>query len=194
MLSFNSDYNSVNIITIPNVLTKEECEIIIDYANKQKKIIAKVGNNSLKKQIRSNNIVWLSSSKDKSLSWLFHKVAKTIVEVNNKIYNFHIIGLTEDFQFTEYCKIDDHYNFHTDCGGTNVRKISASIQLSDSKDYEGCNLEFAHLIDIPENQIEQNRNQGSMIIFPSYLTHKVTPLKSGKRYSLVIWVGGDNFK
>lgn len=193
MISFENDYNSVSVITLPNVFTKEECEIIIDYANKQKKLTAKIGHNKVNKDHRSNNIVWLSSNKDFSLHWVFKKVAESIYKINKEVYNFHIIGLTEDFQFTEYCEIDDHYKWHTDCGGANVRKISASIQLSDSKDYEGCDLEFSHLTNTPSEEKEKHREQGSMIIFPSYLAHRVTPLKSGKRYSLVIWVGGNKF-
>ena len=205
MLSFENDLNSIQILTLPNFLTKEECEIIIDYANKQKKVIAKVGLNTLDKETRSNNIGWLSVSRDKSLGWLFNKIASVIYKSNKDVYNFHIIGLTEDIQFTEYCEIDDHYKWHTDCGGSNVRKISASIQLSDPKDYEGCELEFAHYphidetkkeTDISKLQKEQSniaKQQGSIIIFPSYLTHRVTQLKSGKRYSLVVWVGGNKF-
>ncbi len=194
MLSFKNDLNSVNIIAIPNVLTKEECEIIIDYASKQKKLKAKIGGNLLNTEYRSNEIVWLSLSRDHSLNWLFKKIAKNIIEVNEKIYNFHIVGLTEDLQFTEYSKIDDHYDWHTDCGGSNVRKISVSLQLSDPKDYEGCELEFAHLKMEDEISKKNRKEQGTMVIFPSYLAHRITSLKSGKRYSLVVWVGGDNFK
>lgn len=193
MLSFENDYNSVQIVNIPNVLTKEECEIIIDYANKQKKIIAKIGNNSLDKNVRKNNIVWLNLSKDISLGWLFRKIAQTIYDTNKNVYNFHIIGLTEDFQFTEYSEVDDQYKWHTDCGGSNVRKISATIQLSDPKDYEGCDLEFSHLPNENKKDNDVSKQQGTIVIFPSYLAHRVTPLKSGKRYSLVIWVGGNKF-
>jgi PKHD-type hydroxylase len=193
MISFESDHNSVSVLTLPDVLTKEECEILIDYANKQKKITAKIGTNTLSKEVRSNNLVWLNLSKDQSLNWLFAKIADAIIKVNKDVYKFHLIGLTEDLQFTEYCKINDHYNWHLDSGASNVRKISASIQLSDSEDYEDCDLEFAHLENRTDEERKASRKQGAMIIFPSYLTHKVTPLKSGKRYSLVIWVGGNNF-
>ena len=195
MLSFENDFNSVQFLNMPNFLTKEECEIIIDYANKQKKIAAKIGINTLDSKTRSNNISWLSMTKDRSLGWLYNKIAKAVYEANKNVYNFHIIGLTEDIQFTEYCEIDDHYKWHTDCGGANVRKISLSIQLSDPKDYEGCELQFAHIHndDADKKNDDATKQQGSIIIFPSYLTHRVTPLKSGKRYSLVNWIGGNKF-
>jgi PKHD-type hydroxylase len=71
-----------------------------------------------------------------------------------------------------------------------VRKLSMSIQLSDPKDYKGSQLQFW------ETQKDKNfpNSQGTAIIFPSYMLHRVTPLLSGTRYSLVTWVGGPNFK
>jgi PKHD-type hydroxylase len=35
---------------------------------------------------------------------------------------------------------------------------------------------------------------GSVVIFPSFIFHKVMPITSGVRYSLVNWIVGDNFK
>ena len=35
--------------------------------------------------------------------------------------------------------------------------------------------------------------QGQGVIFPSYIAHRVRPLKSGKRVSLVAWLIGDDF-
>jgi PKHD-type hydroxylase len=43
-------------------------------------------------------------------------------------------------------------------------------------------------------QIEIEQKKGRLIIFPSYLLHKVTPIKSGTRRSLVTWVNGPHFK
>ena len=33
-----------------------------------------------------------------------------------------------------------------------------------------------------------------MIIFPTYMVHRVKPLKSGTRYSLVGWIGGPHYR
>ena len=38
------------------------------------------------------------------------------------------------------------------------------------------------------------RPQGSIIVFPSYVYHQVTPVTSGTRYSLVLWSLGQPFK
>ena len=38
------------------------------------------------------------------------------------------------------------------------------------------------------------REQGQIIVFPSYTLHEVTPITKGTRYSLVSWVSGPSFK
>ena len=38
------------------------------------------------------------------------------------------------------------------------------------------------------------KKQGTIIGFPSYVLHEVTPVTSGVRYSLVGWAQGPKFK
>ena len=74
-----------------------------------------------------------------------------------------------------------------------VRKISVSALLNDR--YEGGELAFRYLNDQAE-LVEQRLacKQGDVIIFPSYLDHKVYPVTKGIRYSVVAWFGGPPFK
>lgn len=193
-IPFELDQNS-NLITVTkNLFTKEECEIIIDYCNKKQKKIAQISTERIiNKHIRKNKIVWINIE-DISLTWAIKRISDYVYRINKENYNFDIYGLTEDIQFTEYSEIDDHYDWHTDCSqGNIVRKLSFSIQLSDSKDYEGCEIQFNYN-EKSENKNDDAKQQGSAISFPSYMSHQVTPLISGKRYSLVVWVGGPNFK
>lgn len=192
-MPFENDFASSQIRITKNFLTKEECEIIIDYGNKKNKQIASIGNNSINKKIRKNKLVWFGS-KDASLAWLYKKIISLVYEQNQNHYKFDLYGLTEDLQFTIYDTIDDHYKWHCDSGAGIVRKLSLSIQLSDPKDYEGCELQFIESLDNEDSNKDILKQQGNLVIFPSYVPHKVTPLISGKRYSLVTWIGGPNFK
>ena len=70
------------------------------------------------------------------------------------------------------------------------RKLSISIQLSDPAGYSGSELE----ISVNGVPIIAPRDQGTLIAFPSFVLHKVTPLLVGKRYSLVAWVHGPKWK
>ena len=80
----------------------------------------------------------------------------------------------------------------------NVRKLSVTISLTDSETYEGGNLKF----DWGEHaetksrfhECTEIRPRGSIIVFPSYYYHQVTPVTKGTRYSLVIWYYGKPFR
>ena len=87
------------------------------------------------------------------------------------------------------------YKWHTDCGSkeTSLRKLTAIIQLSDETKYEGGNLEFGITDETGENNYTAPRTRGSITIFPSFLSHRVTPITKGRRYSLITWMLGDCF-
>lgn len=78
-----------------------------------------------------------------------------------------------------------------------VRKISITINLSNENDYDGGLLKFdfgEHSAHDQFHLCEEISPRGSMIVFPSYLPHCVTPVTSGTRYSLVMWCLGRPFK
>ena len=74
-----------------------------------------------------------------------------------------------------------------------VRKISMTLNLTDPDTYEGGNLKFdlgPHAKGDRIKICDDSRLQGSLIIFPSFTYHCVTPVTSGTRYSLVLWCLG----
>jgi len=78
-----------------------------------------------------------------------------------------------------------------------LRKISMTVNLNVPGDYDGGNLKFdfgQHTDGAQFYECEEIRPQGSIIIFPSFLDHCVTPVTSGTRYSLVLWCVGDPYK
>ena len=71
-----------------------------------------------------------------------------------------------------------------------VRKISMTVNLTNPDNYAGGNLKFdlgAHAGKKRFKVCEEIRPQGSIIIFPSFTYHCVTPVTRGTRYSLVLW-------
>ncbi|NCW90449.1 MAG: 2OG-Fe(II) oxygenase, partial [Rhodocyclales bacterium] len=105
--------------------------------------------------------------------------------VNNHVhlkgYDFTQIG---NYQFTEY-KEGEYYHWHTDSEPNTIysnRLCSMVIQLND--EYDGGNLELK----IEENEIELERGKGNLYLFYSNITHRVTPIIKGTRYSLVSWI------
>ncbi len=70
------------------------------------------------------------------------------------------------------------------------RKLSLSLQLSDPARYQGCDLELSY----GDGVQQAPRSRGTVIAFPSYVLHRVTPIASGTRKSLVIWASGPDFR
>jgi hypothetical protein len=71
-----------------------------------------------------------------------------------------------------------------------VRKISMTVNLTKPENYAGGNLKFdlgAHAGKKRFKVCEEIRPTGSIIIFPSFTYHCVTPVTRGTRYSLVLW-------
>ena len=173
-----------------NALTPEECNYIINYANQYQKIQGVTFNeNPLDKNVRNCNIVWLNYLDE--LEWLTKKLEKYVITLNNDYFKFNLYGFCEAMQFTEYIAPSGHYVKHVDRGvGIPARKLSLVLQLSDPNTYEGGNLEL-HTANQP---VIAPKEQGKLIVFPSYTLHAVSPITKGTRYSLVMWVTGAPFK
>ena len=123
--------------------------------------------------------------------WLFDKVTALIGDANNVRYGFELAGLFEPLQVAEY-REGAFFRWHKDhgAGPHTIRKLSITVQLSDPGDYEGGNMEFIHSPDLET----ADRSRGTAVVFPSYVMHRVTPVTSGVRRSLVAWVSGPPFR
>lgn len=111
----------------------------------------------------------------------------------NRFFNVEIRDLF-DIQFTEYRASEGgHYDWHHDVNfGEDKpydRKLSVVIQLSNPEEYEGGQFSFDN-----NDQIEGLPERGSVLVFPSYRLHKVTPVTSGIRKSLVSWIEGPRWR
>jgi PKHD-type hydroxylase len=71
------------------------------------------------------------------------------------------------------------------------RKISITIQMSESDEYAGGDLE---LWTGGKESIKAPRGKGVAVLFPSYILHRVSPVTDGIRKSLVLWVGGSHYR
>ena len=77
-----------------------------------------------------------------------------------------------------------------------VRKLSMTINLNKPGEYDGGNLKFdfgPHATGKRFHEVTEIRPQGSIIVFPSFTYHQVTPVTRGTRYSLVLWSLGQPF-
>jgi len=142
---------------------------------------------------RNSKVVWLKEP------WIISKILPFIKTANkNAGWNF-VIEDCEAVQFTIYEK-GQYYGWHSDCGiktdeDGKIRKLSASILLNDSSEFEGGELEFCHYTKPNQEHMVLSTKKilnttGSMVVFPSFVFHRVKPVTKGVRYSLVVWLRG----
>jgi len=175
----------------PNIFTDEECDRIIKLSDALPEIEGTIGfgdNSRVEATIRESSLKCLTLEPDSK--WVFQRVHNAISEVN-KLFKYDIYGFNV-IQVARY-GAGDHYNtWHNDLGRgqTSLRKLSISVQLSAPEDYDGGKLEFQGVKD----EAQQSKERGTTIVFPTYLTHRVTPVTRGVRWSLVVWVKGPPFR
>ena len=193
-----------------SALTPKFCDDVIKYGLQKKDAIARTGgygNKKLTKQDvlnlkrkRNSDLVWLNDN------WIYKEIHPFVVEANKKAgWNFHW-DWSESCQFTKY-KLNQYYAWHCDSFnkiGSNgkIRKLSMTCQLTDGSEYQGGELEFDFRNYDPPQRDESKHlikckeilPKGSIIVFPSFVWHRVKPVTKGVRYSLVVWNQGFPFK
>lgn len=143
---------------------------------------------------RISTIRWFYGPENKDIVDLFMHYA---VAGNRESFGFDISVGAHEFQFTEYHgdtkgKYDWHHDVWWENPRAHDRKLSVVIQLSDRSAYEGGEFQFR----MPHNSnlLDGFKHKGSVLVFPSFFEHRVTPVTSGTRYSLVTWVDGPKFR
>lgn len=137
---------------------------------------------------RNTKVCWAQPTSYVALLLFSH-----ILHANQKAGWLFDVDQIEPPQLGEY-SVGGHYDWHNDepfyarKGNNLQRKLSISLFLSDPESYEGGDFLFEG------SDTPLTRKQGSVIVFPSGVIHKVTPVTSGVRYSAVAWATGPYFK
>ena len=167
----------------------EYCDLILNPLDWSKKESGKIGG-SLEKfgdekvEYRNTDLIWLDQLTPIGC------ILKGYVDAANKFagWNYDYHGM-ETVQIGRY-KESGHYSWHRDVSipmNNCQRKLSIVVLLNDPSEFEGGKLEFR---DVPAPDLKK----GSIVVFPSFLEHRVTPVISGVRYTAVSWAVGPTFK
>lgn len=191
-----------------NALTPRFCDEILQYGKNHQEQIALTGGAFNKEKLskkeiknikkkRNSHIVWMNDK------WIYKEILPYVIEANkNAGWNFNF-DWSEACQFTKYSP-GQYYGWHCDSWEVpynqpnslelhgKIRKLSVTCSLSHPSEYEGGELEFN--FNNPEKSKKQNIRKcieilprGSIVVFPSFVWHRVCPVKKGTRYSLVVW-------
>ena len=155
-----------------------------------------VNKNSLSERnpnIRISKQAWIE---DLSFCKYFFDIGQKVNE--DCKWNFDIKGI-EPIQYGIYSD-GGKYDWHVDQGsklliGGSIRKISMTLFMNNPDEYEGgeFDLELSHPERKPRYQTFKLK-KGSAIFFQSDVWHRVRPVSSGMRKSLVAWYSGPPFR
>ena len=178
--------------------SKSFCEKIMNIGYQKKLELAKIQDGN---QVNRKSHVTFIQDKD-----IESEVTKVVNEANvTTKWNF-LLREFEPLQYTIY-NVRDHYDWHIDShtkpykNGL-IRKLSFTICLNDNElennNYTGGDFEIC----LPHPYHNKNKyfrfrkvfKQGTIIVFPSHIWHKVHPITSGTRKVLVGWVVGKSFE
>ena len=172
-------------------LSHEICQKLINLGKgnwNQAKVIDKQFNDA-----RKSDIVWINER------WVYDLITPYMSTANEDAGLKYNIVSVQNCQITRYNK-DGFYTWHIDGMGShnevrnepdnkflhgNTRKLSMSIVLNSN--FEGGDLEL-YMDEVPRLE------EGSIIVFPSFMEHRVAPVIKGIRYSLVTWFLGPPFR
>jgi len=185
----------------PGFLSPAECEWFIANVNQRYMgsagQVGGLGPNGTVKTERRKAIGTSVAKTDTAFNWVLERTLDFARRKNLEYWQYKIPSnldskLIEDMHFVMYNgSLGGFYDWHSDtavAGSRSLRKISAVLILSNPANYTGGNF----LVKPEDKEIPLPRDQGSLILFPSFVLHKVEPVTSGYRHSIVMQVGGYN--
>jgi PKHD-type hydroxylase len=171
----------------PNAISKKQCELILeeaDWSKEHEGEFMRNGQSVSNEDIRTTKVTFMPTHSTVACILNTH-----LLNINAYQWRYDIHRI-QDIQIGHYQE-GGHYDWHVDVtvpDENNIqRKLSAVLMLSDPNDYEGGLLEIKD-IEMPKLQ------QGTLIVFPSFMKHRVTKVTKGNRFTAVAWAVGPAFR
>lgn len=169
--------------------SSEECDSILQLGELAEFKKAAIGDGVTDDKVRNTKIVWIEPSPD--TYWVFDRMNELCGKINFDKFQLDLKQF-DGFQYTKY-EVDSHYDWHIDTinNPTNglFRKLSFVLMLTDPSEFEGGDL----LLNSDGNVDHCHKvtfNKGDLAVFYSHIPHKVTPVTTGTRVTLVTWARG----
>ena len=139
----------------------------------------KIKDDKVDHSVRNTKIAWVHPGKN--THWLFDRA----IMVFKSALPFNAL---QSMQYTVYHGTEkSHYTWHRDIGtGDKIMRARVNvgiIQLSDPSDYKGGVLQLKQ----EDKIIDVMKMKGMVTTFPIDMLHRVTPVTSGVRKTLIMW-------
>ena len=181
-----------------NIFNTEELTKIINFCDTLDKDTAKTLNSEKNvykenKNVRISEISWINLNLESQ--WFVNVISNTIDYLNQSYYGYELNGF-EPMQYAKYNSKDlGKYDYHMDMelglssdGFPLPRKLSSVLLLSDN--FKGGEFEFGESFRGKNPALKP----GTLIVFPSFMVHRVKPVVEGIRHSITTWCVGPKFK
>lgn len=181
-----------HVLSFKRIFSDEEIQQLrdlLDSEHQQAHIGQIATGKELNNDIRRSKVRFVPEQEYK---WVYDRLWRAAKELN-KLYRFNLTGIKETIQLARYDEDEQgFYCWHKDTSVAWMsRKISISVPLSSTLEFEGGDLQF--MLGNGGEPMTVNQIKGHAICFPSYEQHRVTPVTKGRRYSLVAWIGGPDW-
>ena len=186
-----------------DAFNKDEMQRLEKYLNtlklKKGTTFNKKGEKNTKAKVRKSKVNFIKVNSE--TAWIFEKINFVISNLNDNFFNFDLNGY-DSLQYTVYNSSEKgEYGFHMDtCMGFDLpkdmyetRKLSLTFLLNEPNvNFQGG--EFQMNLGQEGKATTINMKKGDMILFPSFMIHRVKPVTKGIRKSIVAWVTGPKFR
>ncbi len=181
-------------VAYKQIFSKEESLLILNNVTKLQYEDAMIGYIPDKEQFSFNKKFSLSKDMGRITkrallvdnpenNWIYERVIEAVHQANANFFKYSGMSILP-FDVLEY-KVGGKFDWHMDSGIAypyTERLLSIILFLSESSDYEGGQLEF-----MPTLKHNLTFEQGHIMIFPSHIVHRVSPVTKGIRRSIVSW-------
>lgn len=131
-----------------------------------------------------------------------NEIIETVLKKNEELFRLNIDKMMK-FQYIIYDK-DSHFEWHPDGPfsfnlgegfelpeDVTYRKLTLVMMLTPHEEYQGGEFQLFEPQTHPANALMSFKmDAGEAILFPSFMMHKVAPVQSGQRRTLVAWFCG----
>ena len=139
---------------------------------------------------RSSDTGWIHEDRVSVLGRIMEVANKNIWKKDLKYHSF----VDQEVQVTKYSGAGAHYRWHRDTHTSSyaicdyeARQLSISLCLSHTEDYEGGEFDLRRPRQKEIIDLQYKLGFGEFIVFDSHSLHRVNPLVSGERITLVGW-------
>ena len=162
-----------------DLFLEEEVDQIIELGDALVLSEGKIKGDKVDHVVRNTKIAWLHPSKE--THWLFDRA---IIMFKSSMP----FSALQSAQYTVYYGTSkSHYSWHRDIGtGDKVMRARVNVgivQLSSPSEYKGGILQLKQ----GDKIIDVMKTKGMVTTFPIDMLHRVTPVTSGVRKTLIMW-------